>query len=580
MCGITAIIGQNIDVSTINKMTKILTHRGPDGFGIYQKENVAFGHTRLSVVDLSQAANQPMSYEEKYTIIFNGEIYNHNELRAKLEKEGYKFSTRSDTEVILASYAEWREDCVNKFNGMWAFIIHDIEKNTLFISRDRFGEKPLFYFVSEERLYFASEIKAIMAAGIPLFENTKYTSEYKQKGSRDWYHETAFEGVCRFPTASYATVRLDKIKLELKPIRYWSLNVNNSSEDYDENTAIQYARRYYDLFVDSVRLRLDCDVRVGSALSGGLDSSSIVSVVNKILREKSNVELQHTFSCVYAGESTKNCDESKYIDIISASLETNSHRTTPIVNEIPEEFDKMIWAMENPPDNSCMSGWYTFKKVKEMDVKVTLDGQGADEQLAGYVKYITVYLAKVPIKRLLSESLALYFNTKTITPILKGITLNILSKTLSEKTILQQLRKRGNFPSLNLNEVLKNDIETKLVTLLNNADKGTMAFSIESRMPFMDYRIVEFLAMVPACYKIHNGWTKYIARKAFSEHLPKEICWRKDKMGWPIPEKFWFDTGGPLNGWYQKLSNDSRFTTEGLRRVILDKVDKRFFSNK
>ena len=576
MCGLAAIVGSNIDSSIIVKMTNALVHRGPDGQGIYESKNITFGHRRLSIVDLSESANQPMSYKEHYTIIFNGEIYNHNELRVELEKLDYKFKTKSDTEVILAAYAHWGENCVEKFNGMWAFLIHNIQDDTLFISRDRFGVKPLFYYISNGCIYFASEIKAISQAGICFEENKTYISEYKLKGSRDWYDETAFRGVYRFPIASCATLQLNSSKLNMKPIRYWNLNVNNSTEAYDENMASVYAKKYYDLLVDSVRLRLECDVKVGSALSGGLDSSSIVYVVNKILKEKSKSELQHTFSCIYTSDKTKDCDESKYIDIIANNLEIKSHRITPDIKEIPEEFEKMIWAMENPPDNSCMSGWYTFKKVKETEVKVTLDGQGADEQLAGYVKYITVYLAKVKAINLLSESLTIYLNTKSIMPILKGVLLNILAKTLGEEFVLSLLRKKGNFASLNLNEVLKNDLETKLVTLLNNSDKGTMAFSIESRMPFMDYRLVEFLASVPACYKIHKGWTKYIARKAFSEYLPKEICWRKDKLGWPIPEKFWFDTNGPLNEWYTKFSGESQYTTGGLRTIILRKMNEQF----
>ncbi|MBF4247322.1 asparagine synthase, partial [Vibrio anguillarum] len=343
--------------------------------------------------------------------------------------------------------------------------------------------------------------------------------------------------------------------------RYWELTTNTSKERFCPNKAKEYAKQYYDLLADAVRLRLRADVKVGSALSGGLDSSSIVYLVNEQLRAQGKADLQETFSSVYKSDGTQNCDESVYIDLLAKALNVNSNQIEPQEGDIPVEHQKMIWAMENPPESTCMSGWHTFIKVKESGVKVTLDGQGADEQLAGYLPYIASYLTSISLIDLYKE----FFYFLKIPGAKKTLLLSFLManfKFIFGMKAYQALFKKikGRQPPTELNLELKSAIEKGLINLIHYSDRVSMGHSIESRMPFMDYRLVEFLAQVPACYKMHNGWTKYLARLAFDKKLPDEITWRKDKMGWPIPEEHWFR--GNLRLWASDTLMNSKVLKE------------------
>lgn len=555
MCGITGFIStHSIRDGIIERMTETLIHRGPDGYGYYYGENVAFGHRRLSIVDLSEAGHQPMEYADRYVITYNGEIYNHVELRNELASLGCRFMSHTDTEVILAAYDRWGAQCLNRFNGMWAFVLYDRKEQTFFISRDRFGKKPLYYARTEDVFIFGSEIKAILAhPDIVTEPNVSFLNEYLQNGCKEYLNETSFEGIFRFPSSSYFIGSSEELFSRFEPKTFWELRPNLAREPFDETKAEEYAKRYYDLLEDAVRIRLRADVKVGSALSGGLDSSSIVYLVNKLLKEQEKSELQETFSSVYKSAGTGYCDESRFIDIIAQKLGVNSHRIEPSAADIPAEHEKMIYALENPPENTLMSSWYTFKSVASTDVKVTLDGQGADEQLAGYAYYFTSYLISLPFRDMLREAPECITVPGARKYVLAGIAMNIFKSLFgyaSLRSFLSLLRRQAF--TLDLNDQLFHDLTHSLQTYLHYADHTSMAFSIESRMPFMDYRIVEFLASVPAVYKMHNGWTKYLARLAFDGKLPDEVNWRRDKMGWPIPEKQWFS--GSLSTWFASLS--------------------------
>lgn len=565
-------------------MTNTLQKRGPDGSGVFysnitgdkalcsffgpkEKANsvmphddvvLALGHTRLSIIDIAERSSQPMqSADDRYWIVYNGEIFNYIELREELVSAGYNFKTKSDTEVVLNAYDCWGADCLNKFNGMWAFCIYDAHTSQLFLSRDRFGEKPLYYAKHRDYFVFGSEFKAIFKSR--LIDATVHTSEinrFIEKGPNEFAENTFFRKICRLPPGHYILVDMTASLEAIKPTRYYSLKVNTSKERFDDTKALEYANRYYELLKDSVRLRIRADVPIGSALSGGMDSSSVVYLIDELNRENKLGLKQKTYSCVYKDDSdTAYCDESEFIELIASTLNVENFQITPKVMEIPYEHSLMIESFESPPENTCMSGWWTYKLVQREGTKVTLDGQGADEQLTGYLYYYAYFLYSLSFMDFFREIRYCWKVPGAFPYVWRGASAFFLKLFLGSRGASFIAKKLlGRSLPQNLNEVLQKDFQTGLVNLFNNADRSSMAHSVESRMPFVDYRLVEFLAEVPACYKIHRGWSKYLARLAFSGKLPDKVCWREDKMGWPIPEDVWFK--GPLSEWLQAESSD------------------------
>lgn len=541
-------------------MTDSLIHRGPDDEGYliggpFENEgelpkcdfikcpySLAFGHRRLAIVDLSPQGHQPMKYRDSYWIVYNGEIYNYPELRDELEKIGYEFNSHTDTEVIVASYDAWGRECLKKFNGMWAFVIYDVNNKKIFISRDRFGIKPLYYYQDDENFIFASEIKALFKHPLVMKKpNRDYCKMYLEKGPQEHLRETAFEGIYRFDNACFLECAIEEIFRPFKERKFWHVTPNISDEPYNEEKAREYSEKYYQLLDDAVRLRLRADVKVGSALSGGLDSSSIVYLINQHLKSNNQTERQETFSSVYRSMGTEYCDESQFIDTLARALNVKSNQIEPRTEDILKEHEKFVYYLDTPASNTLMSSWHTYKLVKRSGVTVTLDGQGADEQLAGDLGDLTNYFSTIPFSQLFREMPPFLSVPGSLPFLIYGLIKNILIKTIGLKATVSICNFFGKKCDIKpVNKVFCDDLELSLETLFHYADRGSMAFSIESRMPFMDYRLVEFLASVPASYKIHAGWTKYIARKAFDQRLPANICWRKDKMGWPIPEEFWF----------------------------------------
>jgi len=472
----------------------------------------------------------------------------------------------------MASYDFWGVECLNKFNGMWAFVIYDKKEDKFFISRDRFGIKPLYFYKDDEIFIFASEIKTILThPKVETGPNITFLENYLKFGCREYLKETAFENIYRFDFAHYFEGSIEEIFHNLKLNRYWDIKPNLSREKFDPRKAKEYAEKYYNLLEDAVRLRLRADVKIGSALSGGLDSSSVVYIINKLLKAQKKEELQETFSSVYKSEGTKYCDESQFINIIAQKLNVKSNQIEPKEKEIPNEIEKIIWHLENPPENSLMSSWHTYKLISSTDVKVVLNGQGSDEQLAGYLGYIQHYLPSLSLVDLIKESLVLLKIKDSWRYVLKGFLIGLYRIIFGDKVLNFTLKKvlKKNFEP-DLNKKLVEDIKTALVTLLHYDDHTSMAYSIESRLPFMDYRVVEFLTSVPACYKIHNGWTKYLARLAFDGKLPDEIVWRRDKMGWPIPEKTWFE--GELRKWFYDKINSCKIC----KMLGVSEIPKRF----
>jgi asparagine synthase (glutamine-hydrolysing) len=532
---------------------------------------LAMGHRRLSIVDLSPWGHQPMVRDGRWHVVYNGEIYNHVELRAELEVLGQRFVTHSDTEVLLAAIATWGpQAALARCNGMWAFALLDTQRRTVLMARDRFGVKPLYVWrgAAEQggALLLASEIKALLLhPAVRAAASVERCARFVASGPRAWQAETEFEGITRFPAGHWAEFSLDAPG-DLQPQPFWQRPTHaDPAEPFDAARARQHTARYAELLDDAVRLRLRADVRLGTALSGGLDSSSIAALVNAELRRRGTDEKQETFSSVYRGAAVRSADESAFVERVVARLSVRSNLIEPQAADVPAAHERMVWALDTPPANTLMSSWHTFALVARRGVVVTLDGQGADEQLAGYSRYVRNALVHAPLATLPGEVRALVGLQGFGGAIAIGLGGQLLRR-LAGRHALGALARRlgmGGDPSRTVDEALAEDFDTHLQNLLLYADKTAMAWSVESRMPFMDYRLVDCLATVPPAYKIHAGWTKWLAREALASRLPPEVTWRRDKMGWAIPEAAWFaDAGAPLASWLQSQLDGSAFVRD------------------
>lgn len=553
MCGISGILSFNGEYSRkdILKMNKILSHRGPDDEGTYFDDFIGLGHRRLSIIDLSKAGHQPMSDESKrYWIVFNGEVYNYLEIREDLIKDGFKFHSNTDTEVVLKSYIKWGKDCLKKFNGMWSFAIWDCEKKELFCARDRFGVKPFYYYHEDGYFVFASEIKAILEAeGVPKEPNNVRILQYLGSYPLLENKSTFFKNIFQLPASHYAFIKKGEMVIE----RYWDIE-KKSIENLDAK------ERFLELFKDSIKLRLRSDVPVGTCLSGGLDSSSIVCVLNKMIDSSK----QKTFSSCF---EDNRFDEREYIQEVINTTSVTPHYAFPKINELYPLMSKIVWHQDEPFDStSILAQWCVMELAKENDIIVLLDGQGADEILAGYHPY-KWYLFLDSIKRknileiiknsrYLLEAVHSYRKTtdKSFYQFLKQIgkskfrynkDLSSYAKKYIDRNFLNtNIHKLELSPPLKFNNKLENKLYldvyySSLQKLLQYEDRNSMAFSLESRVPFLDYRLVEFIFSLPSKYKINRGWTKYILRKSMKGVLPEKIRCRKDKMGFVTPQDIW-----------------------------------------
>lgn len=509
---------------------------------------VGLGHRRLSIIDLSAAGHQPFCDPTgRYWISFNGEIYNYRELRRELEAAGQTFVGDSDTEVALAAYAAYGEACQERFNGMWALLIWDNREKSLWISRDRFGVKPLFYLDRPDFFIVASEIKSFLPL-VSLEPNREEALAYLADGPSEAHAGTMFAGVRRFPAGCCARIAWDAPPGRLTPQPYYRLPPYNLDSGFSEAALARYARGYRELLSDAVRLRLHADVKVSCALSGGLDSSSITALATEILAEIGNGNRLATVSNTYCDPVAAACDETRFVDLVAAALPVESLRTEPRAAGMLALNDLALWHYENVHDDMPVSPLATFRLCRESGITVNLDGQGADENLAGYVRYFADYLAYPPargseyFRTLLAAPLPL---THKILAVLRlktragGSPLEALAAAGLEPEYRRARRVSESFPNRPLNATLRENVQGSLAKLLRNVDCHSMFFSVESRQPYLDYRLIEYLNDVPVTYKIHEGWTKYLARVAFKESLPREVVWRKDKLGWPQPIKHW-----------------------------------------
>ena len=395
MCGIAGIISKNtsfINESILKKMTDAIAHRGPDGeaFFINPKNNIGFGHRRLSIIDLTNAAAQPMFYLGRYTIIHNGEIYNYIELKEELVKRGYFFQSRSDTEVILAAYDHYKEECLQHFDGMFAFAIWDEKEQTLFCARDRFGEKPFYYSFNNDRFIFASEAKGIWANAVEKKTNYPLLLNYLVLGHTHTPADntiTFFQDIFSLPAAHYLKFNFSDFSFGID--RYWDCD-KETKTSLSQKDAVE---KFFALFSLSTKRRLRSDVTLGTSLSGGLDSSSIISTINKIQTTNS---LQ-TFSAIFPGFEK---NESHYIQSVTEKFNLTNYSVTPTAEDLIKDIERLCYHPGNSFTSSSVFAQYkVFELAANNNIKVLLDGQGADETLAGYHKYIHWYLQELILSR-------------------------------------------------------------------------------------------------------------------------------------------------------------------------------------
>jgi len=559
MCGIFGYMGsQAIDVK---KATDVIEHRGPDaeGFLHYFPKNrvlttnskedhsdfrIALGFRRLAIIDLSKQSNQPFSIENnQFHITFNGEIYNYIELREELKMLGAKFHTESDTEVLLQAYITWGVDCFNKFNGMWAVSILDLKNQKVICSRDRFGIKPFFYYANDKNeIYWASEIKQFFEVGIPKEINENVVVDFIDKKVVDSTNETFFKNINRLSAGTYMEVDFSGKSLKITKNKYWELSIQ------PEFTNISYTeakKKFKELFLDSVSLRYRSDVPVGACLSGGLDSSSIVSVA----AHQHDLPI-HTFTSRF---DIQKFDESEYVDLLDKQFDKiNTHYCQLTEDTFLEEMDKVLHHQDEPFGSmSILAQWEVMKLAKKSGVKVLLDGQGGDELLAGYRKFYAFYLKEKLVNR------ELYKFTRSVIQLMFNKEFNFfdfqqIGRYISSKRSFNYFSDKGKrlestaviglSAASTLRERSKLDVERfSFPPLLRFEDRNSMASSIETRVPFMDFRLIEFLYSISADFKIRNGYTKAIMRDALDGILPKAIQKRKSKLGFETPQDMWIN---------------------------------------
>ncbi|PKO22877.1 MAG: asparagine synthase (glutamine-hydrolyzing) [Chloroflexi bacterium HGW-Chloroflexi-1] len=626
MCGIAGLIKLNaarLDAAHLSAMADAIRHRGPDDIG-YILGNVATGdyaifggddtpadvfgyplpyapagrltpgafgageytlglaNRRLAIVDLAPTGHQPMCNEDRSVwIVYNGELYNAEDLRAELAALGHRFVSHSDTEVILHAYEAWDQACPARFNGMWAFAIWDIPRRRLMLSRDRAGIKPLYLWQDANRFAFASEIKALLAVDIPRRANPTAIYDFLAANLSDHTAETFFEGIRALPAAHTWTLDLTSGTAQTR--RYWQLD---PARQIRLPSDAAYANAFRELFEDAVRRHLISDVPVGTCLSGGLDSSAVVCVINALIRQRGlhvvgMESRQKTFSARY---DDSRHDEGRFIETVVADAAVDGRMIYPTPADLGESWQDLVYHLEEPfGSTSIFAQWNVFKLARQSGVKVTLDGQGGDELLAGYLGFFPFYFADLAASlrwpRLIAEFRG-HCALHRANP--RGEARNILSNLLPERLRLD-LKNRalaqqpwlapdfaasqaaaagrwrtesavGSRLSRGLYRALAFD---PLPSLLRFDDRNSMAHSIESRVPFLDYRLIEFCFALPSAQKIRDGATKHILRQAMRGTIPESVRTRHDKIGFSTPQDTWLR--GELAPWLREVFTSPEF---------------------
>ena len=595
MCGINGIFSRKVGTNFLSvgpRMNMLIKHRGPDDEGgtlfdasrayplasprsVKKLEGINylefteppaesigwFGHQRLSIIDLSALGHEPMADETgNYWITYNGEVYNYLELKKELQKLGIEFKSNTDSEVVLKAYIQWGEDCLHKFNGMWAFAIYNVKDQKLFASRDRFGVKPFYYFKSDTNFAFSSEQKAlVMSSIIPREINKKAAFDYLAFASLENDPSGLFKGVIELEPGK--VLRLDYKNWLVEVEQYYDLKFSTKKEALNSRKETEYIEEIKHLFKSSVDFRLRSDVPVGACLSGGIDSSAIVT-------QMAELGQKDIFTFTASSKDPK-FDETKYAGVVNKKVGATSNLIYPQSDDLVKDLEELVYAQDIPLfSTSTYAQFRVMKQVKESGVKVVLDGQGGDELFGGYLPYHINHwmddLRSGNIGRLVRElksfnslSSGIQFFTKQylkhygVKTMPSFVFKKIIQKVQSEHQYISRellneygkgaYKKSKEKPPKSLNGILKHEFyNSRLKQYLKCEDRCSMWHSIEARTPFSDdLNLVEYVFNIPGAYKIQKGVKKYLLKEATKHILPKEIYHRKDKMGYVTPNNQW-----------------------------------------
>lgn len=557
MCGFSVIISSNpknnLQFSDLKKMNGLIRHRGPDKESYFENKNLfrdhkikfGMGFRRLKIIDLSSKADQPFFFLKRYVMVFNGEIYNYLEIKKELLKKNIKFKSKSDTEVILAAFHVYGKKCFQKFNGMWSIVIYDSKKKEFTVSRDRYGVKPLYYYFNKNNLYFASEIKQLLFFLKKRKVNLKKISAYFNTENFKETDETFFTDIKKLTPGTLMVIKYGKIKKE----KWYNFKRKNLSKNIK--------KKLYDNLSKSIELRLRSDVKLGISFSGGIDSSSIASLI--AIKKKKMIRKIQTFSSL---SNDKN-DESIYIKYFKKKYSFKNISTKLSFNKFISDLDTMVWAHDEPIGNiTVCSEWQLFHLMKKNKIKVNLDGHGADEIFCGYEKYFSLYLKNcfknfsfskifLFINNLFTQKInnKFYFITRVLINLLPQFILRkfkiIFNNNFNLNWILTDnldknlINKRNISDDPMLNENYNQFFYTSLPEQLRWSDRNSMFHSIESRSPFLDFNIVENFLLLESRYKIRGITSKYILRESLKEIMPQEIYRRNFKVGFSAPGEKW-----------------------------------------
>ncbi|AHB47214.1 asparagine synthase [Hyphomicrobium nitrativorans NL23] len=553
MCGIAGFVrldGGPAERSVIERMTDAVRHRGPDGSGHFIDGSLALGHRRLSILDLSEHGAQPMHNAGGTQVLtFNGEIYNYLEIREQLRAKGYIFRTETDSEVILAAYDCWGDECVSRFNGMWAFAIFDRARQRLFLSRDRFGVKPLYYSEGRNAFAFGSEIRQLLPFGEGVSADMDVIRTFLVTSFSDVDDRTFFRGIRCLPGGHSATFNLTHNRFTIQ--RYYEVSPR---EDVGSLSISDAAEEFSALFEDAVRLRLRSDVKVGTCLSGGLDSSSVAATASELYRR----EADGRFGAITAVSEQDSNNEAHFAEMVVKSSDLDWHCTKPSYQDFVSSLPHVVRAQEEPFGGPSLTmQYFVMKAARDNGIVVLLDGQGGDETLLGYEKYYAAYIASAfrrdGIGATVAALRASARNNAKMHPV--NMAKYLVGALVAPARYAFYKRRHRHFDRhaplpaplsafakscFDSFRLQKLEIEsTNLPVLLRYEDKNSMAHSVEARLPFLDYRLLELSLSLPDRYKIRDGWSKWILRKTMTGRLPEAVAWRKNKFGFEAPEDIW-----------------------------------------
>ena len=606
MCGIVGWVTKDpVETSRIQSVLRMLKHRGPDGNGVWlglTESNAQVGllHTRLSIIDLSAGGHQPMhSADGRYSIVFNGEIYNYRELRQELRDSGHTFLSESDTEVLLAAWVEWGEECLRRLVGMFAFTVYDRDEQTLTLVRDAFGIKPLFYGIINETLVFASEVPALLAL-LPKHPklNLQRAYDYLVHGVYDDQEQTFFEEVLHLPPGHILRLSLP-LGVEAEPVRWWWPSITERTDLSFEQAADELRER----FLASVRLHLRSDVPLGAALSGGVDSSAVVCAM-RYLEPKMPI---HTFTYVASGTSV---DEEHWADLVNNHVDAIPHKVVVDPKELAADLDAMIQTQGEPFGSTSIYAQYrVFRAARQAGITVTLDGQGADELLGGYWGYPGSTMRSMVDKgnwlalpKFLWEwsrwpGRSLSYGAKVlVSPFvpnaLRGLALRVIGKNPAPDWLnVNHLAEQGIYvggtplplqnhdaPGRRLMDALRLQLTGDgLGSLLRHGDRDSMCWSVESRVPFLTTEIAEYCLSLPEHFLVSfAGETKHVFRESMRGIVPDKILNRKDKIGFATPEQSWLrELGDQVIDWLEPVESLPFLNARACHEEVASIIDGR-----